>query len=753
MSPSQGLTRRRLPLTMVGGWEVGIIVFMVVLYVGATFVNPTFFGSGDATASVLRDAARYGVMTVGMTFVIVNKDLDLSVGSIYGLVATVFSINYSPTMGDSGLLQAVAWALAAGVLVGVFNGFLVTVLKVPAFIATLTVLFIGRGFITGLSQGKTISYLVKANNDPWFFALGQTNALGFNNQIFIFLVIAAIGAVVLARMRWGYETFATGGNELASGYAGMNTNWIRMRAYILSALCATIAGLMAVAQNRGLGPAEGQGLELTVIASVIVGGAAITGGRGRIIGSGLGAILIVLIDKVLRLGFPITRIQEVNGKQIAINAVAQLPSGAVPAFLGLILILAVLVEPYVVARKLPQRLWARLRGLPPPAVTDTGGVAIQAAQTFGARSAARAMHARGIARFFYRRDAAAIMLVVVLWLMGVILRPDFWASLDNSFNLLLAFTEVALLSIGLTYVIANGDIDLSVGSVLAFAGSTCAFCMVKLGIPPIFSVLIALLAGSLAGAVNGWLVTRFRLPAFVASLGMFYMARGLAVWLVSGNQLSNFPAGFNLLGRKLIEFFKFYNITVPDGILYDLAAAISVQTIIMVVIAIIAGIVLAYTTIGQKVLATGGNTRAAQYAGINTNRVRFWSLVFSAFCASVAGILYIAFFRAFNPAAGNLRELDGIASVIIGGGSIFGGFGSVIGSLAGAAVIALLRALLSLQIITAEGSFVLPQHWVNVFIGLILIVAVVADIWIRQFGILSTLTDMLGLRRRKLENE
>lgn len=746
-------SRLRLPLTMFGGWEVGIIVFMALLYVGGALVNPAFFGSGDATASVLRDAARYGVMVVGMSFVIINKDLDLSVGSIYGLVATVFSINYSTTMGDSGIVQAIIWAVAAGLFVGVVNGFLVTVLKVPAFIATLTVLFIGRGFITGLSTGKTISYLEKANGDLWYFQLGQVNALGFNNQIIIFLIIAAIGAVVLARMRWGYETFATGGNELASSYAGIPTNWIRMRAYILSAGCATIAGLMAVAQNRGLGPAEGQGLELTVIASVIVGGAAITGGRGRIIGAGLGAILIVLINKVLITGYPITRMQLVNGKQIAINAVAQLPAGAVPAFLGLILILAVLVEPYVFARKVPQRIWARLRGAAPPPVTDTGGIAIQGAQTFGTRSAAAGMSAKGLARFFYRRDAAAIILVVILWVIGLILRPDFWGNLDNSFNLLLAFTEVALLSIGLTYVIANGDIDLSVGSVLAFAGSTCAFCMVKLGLPPFFAVIVALLAGSLAGAFNGWLVTRFKLPAFVATLGMFYMARGVAVWLVSGNQLANFPAGFNLLGRKLIEVFKFYNITVPDGVLYDIAAAVSVQTIVMVVIAIIAGIILAYTTIGQKVLATGGNTRAAQYAGINTNRVRFWSLVFSGFCAAVAGVLYIAFFRAFNPAAGNLRELDGIASVIIGGGSIFGGFGSVIGSLAGAAVIALLRALLSLQIITAEGSFVLPQHWVNVFIGLILIIAVVADIWIRQYGILSTWADVLGLKRRKPANE
>src|SRR5690606_24868103 len=291
-----------------------------------------------------------------------------------------------------------------------------------------------------------------------------------------------------------------------------------------------------------------------------------------------------------------------------------------------------------------------------------------------------------------------------------------------------------ILAVGLTFVIANADIDLSVGAVLALSGATAAFCMKNLGLDPWSSVVIAFVAGTAAGMINGWLVTVFKLPAFVATLGMFYMARGVSAWLVAGRQLSEFPAEFNLLGRKVIEVLRAWNLTPPQGLLADIASALSVQTVIMLLIALAAGIVLGYTPVGQMVLATGGNRRAADYAGINTNRVRFWSLVFSAMCASVAGIIYIAFFRAFNPSAGLLRELDAIAAVIIGGGSIFGGYGTIFGALAGAAVITLIRALLSLQVIFGGVSFVMPQHWVNVFIGLILIVAVLADIWIRQQG-------------------
>ena len=742
-------SRRRLPVELVGGWEVGLIIFMIVLYLVGAYINPRFFGSGDALASILRDGSRYGVMAVGMTFVIVNKDLDLSVGSLYGVTAVIFSEAFSPSYFDGGAVAAVGWALLVGLLVGLLNGTLVTILRVPAFIATLTVLFMGRGVVTGLSGGKTISYIDKAGHYPAFFVIGENNAWGFNNQIFVFIIFVVIGAYLLTKTRIGYETFATGGNELAASYAGIPTRWVRMRAYLLSALCASVAGLMQVSQDRGMIAQSGQGLELIVIASVIVGGASILGGRGRVFGSALGVILVVLIDKVLREGIPITRVMKVGGVDMVINSVAQLPPGAVPAFLGLILIIAVLVEPWLIRRNAFGRLWARLRGRPVPPVLQVGGIAIEGVQTKGSAISDRALGAAGLGKILARRDVAAIIIAIVLWAIGYYLRPDFWANLDNSFNLVLTFTEVALLSIGLTFVIANGDIDLSVGSVLAMSGALAAFCMKTLGFDPWSSVVIALLGGAAAGMINALVTVRFGLPAFVATLGMFYTARGISAWIVSGRELFGFPDNFNLIGRKLIEALRYFDITPPEGsLLYDIAAALSVQSIFMGLLAIGAGIFLGYTIWGQHVYATGGNRRAADYAGINTARVRAVSLVFSALCAAFAGCIYIAFYRSFTPTAGQFRELDGIASVIIGGGSIFGGYGTIIGSLAGAAVITLLRALLSLQVISADGSsFAMPQHWVNVFIGLILILAVLSDIWLRQSGIVGILIKRLFGRR------
>jgi len=720
----------------IGGWEAGLILFMILLYIIGTWINPVFFGNADALASVLRDAARFGVMAVGMSFVIINRDLDLSVGSTVGLVAVVFSMAVAPSFYNFSPWIGIVAGLVVGVGIGLINGVLVTYLRVPAFIATLTMLFIGRGLVLGLTGGQNIGFAAKGG-DP-FFLLGVNNGLGFNNQIILFVIVAIIGGLVLAYTRWGYETYATGGNALASGYAGINTNKVRIRAFVLSSLCATIAGLMNMAQDKGAHSQYGQGAELIVIAAVIIGGASILGGRGRIFGACLGAVLIVLIDKVLREGIPITRTIDVGGTMMEVRAMAQLPPGAVPAFLGLILLAAVLIEPWIIRRRLLARLIARLRGLPPPpAAVDS--IAIESVRTIGTRATAREVTGSWLSQMMARREAAAIIFAIVLWLIGYLLRPDFWGSLDNSFNLLLAFSEIGLMAVGMAYVMRGGDVDLSVGSVLALAAATTAFLMKMMGAPPLVAALIGFTAGMIAGMFSGFLATKARLPAFVATLCMFYIARGIAAWLVAGRQLNQFPESYNLMGRKVIEILRYYGVALaPDSFMGRLAGAVSTQTVVLAVVAVIFAIILWRSPFGYKVTAVGGNRRAAGYAGINTDRVRFLSLLFCSMCASLAGLIYVAYFRSFNPSAGTLRELDVIAAAVIGGASIFGGYGSVLGALAGAMVITLIRALLSLQIISSDGkSFVMPQHWVNVAIGVILIIAVLGDIWLRQERILA----------------
>ena len=226
-----------------------------------------------------------------MTFVIVNKDLDLSVGSTYGLIAVVFARLFAPSFLDLGVVTVGDPLRARSALaIGLVNGVLVTILKVPAFIATLTMLFIGRGFVLGADawpgdllsrQGEGVSAASSSSARPTPSASTTRSS--------IFAVVAVVGAYVLAKTRWGYETFATGGNEQAAIYAGIPTNWVRIRAYLISSLCATLAGadVGRAGQGRDRRSTASAG-ELIVIASVIIGGASILGGRGRVIGSCLG---------------------------------------------------------------------------------------------------------------------------------------------------------------------------------------------------------------------------------------------------------------------------------------------------------------------------------------------------------------------------------------------------------------------------------------------------------------------------------
>ncbi len=203
---------------------------------------------------------------------------------------------------------------------------------------------------------------------------------------------------------------------------------------------------------------------------------------------------------------------------------------------------------------------------------------------------------------------------------------------------------------------------------------------------PFVAVLAAIVVGVLAGAINGWLTAYVGLPAFIATLGTFYWARGIGSSIVAGTQLNGFPESFNLMGRSLYELLNVWGIAPEGGWLLAVAKAVSVQTIFVIVVALIGGVVLAHTPYGQKVYAIGGNQRAANFAGIDTRRARFTAMVASATLAACGGVIYDAFYRSF---------------------------------------------------IKDGGSFVLPQEWQNVFIGAILIIAVVGDIWLRQNNILG----------------
>lgn len=266
-----------------------------------------------------------------------------------------------------------------------------------------------------------------------------------------------------------------------------------------------------------------------------------------------------------------------------------------------------------------------------------------------------------------------LVLVVCFALASpVFLSPENFANIGRQTTL------VSIMAVGMALVIINGEFDLSVGSVMALSGVAAAIAMRDIGQFWVIGAVVALLTGGLVGLVNGVLTTRLGMPSFLITLGSLSIARGLAL-LVTGTR----PV--NILDENYIAVFgegQLFGVPVP---------------ILWTVIVAAAGILLLhFSTFGRKIYATGGNTTAARYSGINTQRVKIITLVLVGMLAGLAALVLTARSHAARPDAGTGIELDVIAAVILGGTALGGGRGTIIGALVGSLIIGVLNNGLNL---------------------------------------------------------
>ena len=316
--------------------------------------------------------------------------------------------------------------------------------------------------------------------------------------------------------------------------------------------------------------------------------------------------------------------------------------------------------------------------------------------------------------FEFRAFLALVLLVVVFSLLS----PAFLTT----GNLVILAKHVAinaLLAVGMTFVILSGGIDLSVGSVAGLAGMVAGLLLHEglvlepLGVVVYFTalpvILIALLVGAIMGAINGLAVTRLGVAPFIATLGMLYVARGLALLTSSG---ATFP---NLQGSPELGNTGF--VFLGSGSILGLPTPIWLMILVGAVGAFVAG----KTPFGRQVYAIGGNERAASLAGVRVGRVKWTVYVISGACAALAGLVIAAQLAAAHPATGETFELNAIAAVVLGGTSLSGGRGGVGGTLIGAFVIGVLT----------DGLILLgvSEFWQVVIKGLVIVVAVVIDQW------------------------
>ncbi|MDP9314050.1 MAG: ABC transporter permease [Chloroflexota bacterium] len=286
----------------------------------------------------------------------------------------------------------------------------------------------------------------------------------------------------------------------------------------------------------------------------------------------------------------------------------------------------------------------------------------------------KAINQRAVSRFAgfdWRRYVVYIGFVLLFLFFAITLRAAGFTTPNNLLNIVRQTAIIAVMAVAVTFVISAGEIDLSVGSIAGLASVITGLALSRYGLLP--GILGGLLTGVLIGSINGFLVTKIGIPSFLVTLGMLGIANGTAQWITN-------TAPIPIRNSTYTSIFGSGQLgPIPSLLIW------------LVVVAVIGHVVLRKTAYGRQVLATGGNAAAARFSGIDTRRIKFLVLLFSGVFAALGGMLYAGRLQSGRFSVGQGDELSVIAAVILGGTSLFGGAGTVIGTVLGALMIGLIN--------------------------------------------------------------
>ncbi len=302
-------------------------------------------------------------------------------------------------------------------------------------------------------------------------------------------------------------------------------------------------------------------------------------------------------------------------------------------------------------------------------------------------------------RVFQIKEIGILIILIFLMAFLGITTKSFLTS-ENLLTALLNMSFIAIMAFGETMVIITAGIDLSVGSILGISSVVIALMLHDYHMAMFPAILSGLLIGTLMGLINGVLITKVKLPPFIATMGMLSVGRGLAYVFTGGWPVSPFPEAFTNIGQG-----KLFGI--PNPVLF------------MLVLAILSHIFLKYTVIGRRIYAVGGNIDAARLSGVKVDKILILVYAIAGFLCAISGFLMTAWLGVGQANAGQGYELDVIAAAVIGGTSLMGGEGTILGTILGAAIMGILRNGL---ILLGVSSF-----WQQVAIGIVIISAIAFD--------------------------
>ncbi|HBF36511.1 MAG TPA: ribose ABC transporter permease [Firmicutes bacterium] len=302
------------------------------------------------------------------------------------------------------------------------------------------------------------------------------------------------------------------------------------------------------------------------------------------------------------------------------------------------------------------------------------------------------------AKSFFGKFAAFAALILLIIVFSIICPP--FRTLNNLLTVALQTSIISFIGVGVTFVIITAGIDLGIGSVIALSGVATGLAM-NAGCPSLPAILLGLVVGIICGLFNGFVISNMKLPPFIATLGTMMIARGLALYITNAAPITVSSPFFDLLGG-----------TIPG-------TNFPVPIIIMILVALVFAFVLNKTRLGRYAYAIGSNEEAARLSGLKIKRTKYMLYAISGLLAALAGIVLASRLSTAQATAGNAYELDAIASAVIGGTSLNGGVGTIMGTMIGAFIIGVLRNGLNML---GVSSFIQ-----SIVIGGVLIVAVYID--------------------------
>ncbi|PJG85487.1 ABC transporter permease [Conservatibacter flavescens] len=267
------------------------LVFFIVMLVAAAFLSDRFYTVNNIT-NVLRQSVPLGIVALGLLFVILTGGIDLSVGSIMALVSVAVAL----WIPDYGIFGSSLFAIALGAFIGAGAGILIAYFKVAPFVATLAMMTIARGISLIISKGQPVFI-----DNVAFTDFGTANLLNIPTLFWVLLLILAFALFIYKKTAFGRLVISLGSNEVATQFAGIRVERYKFAVYVISGIACAVAGILATTRTGVGSPVFGIGFELDAIAAVVIGGASLSGGRGTVINTLIGVLILSIISNVMNL--------------------------------------------------------------------------------------------------------------------------------------------------------------------------------------------------------------------------------------------------------------------------------------------------------------------------------------------------------------------------------------------------------------------------------------------------------------------